>query len=157
MLDTLLISTHTPVRVWLEAYAISLIENKDFNSHTREGVTKNDVQFLCVFWHFNSHTREGVTGAVCAVGGFLTFQLTHPWGCDCLRVLLMLKQQKFQLTHPWGCDKWYCAVIWRRKNFNSHTREGVTGTKIKDIIIDVNFNSHTREGVTEQGHFKTCW
>ena len=37
------ISTHTPVRVWLDVTEISM-EFKDFNSHTREGVTEEDEE-----------------------------------------------------------------------------------------------------------------
>ena len=32
-----------------------------FNSHTREGVTLRRGEMLGLMWNFNSHTREGVT------------------------------------------------------------------------------------------------
>ena len=33
----------------------------NFNSHTREGVTLQNLRKLAVICYFNSHTREGVT------------------------------------------------------------------------------------------------
>ena len=35
--------------------------HKNFNSHTREGVTMHIVEFFKTLDDFNSHTREGVT------------------------------------------------------------------------------------------------
>ena len=51
----------------------------NFNSHTREGVTKH-IQWLTVgVKNFNSHTREGVTFPFTStLHPELSFQLTHP-------------------------------------------------------------------------------
>ena len=51
---------------------------KDFNSHTREGVTHFAEDHFRVFSNFNSHTREGVTVTSFAVSTNIAFQLTHP-------------------------------------------------------------------------------
>ena len=120
------ISTHTPVRVWLMSSFFDnfctkfqlthpwgcdyLMEREilfrgNFNSHTREGVTKH-IQWLTVgVKNFNSHTREGVT--------FPFTSTLHP-------------ELSFQLTHPWGCDQVDCSLTAAAEYFNSHTREGVT-------------------------------
>ena len=36
----------------------------------------------------------------------ITFQLTHPWGCDFNNYETTQTISAFQLTHPWGCDLW---------------------------------------------------
>ena len=51
--------------------------NGDFNSHTREGVTISSSKFGRIF-NFNSHTREGVTEAKKHFSNVAEFQLTHP-------------------------------------------------------------------------------
>ena len=51
--------------------------NIDFNSHTREGVTFNAFSRLPPS-DFNSHTREGVTAQCEEYREYLKFQLTHP-------------------------------------------------------------------------------
>ena len=99
--------------------------------------------------NFNSHTREGVTKTANLIPCLLRFQLTHPWGCDYDKIALLSAKQRisthtpvrvwltklkksaflqsisthtpvrvwhsqilkrsrglpFQLTHPWGCDE----------------------------------------------------
>ena len=75
------ISTHTPVRVWHYRKSCHSVPYKNFNSHTREGVT-NIFQTFRNRKDFNSHTREGVTTENWLYLTFLAFQLTHPWGCD---------------------------------------------------------------------------
>ena len=97
------ISTHTPVRVWRTVYIKSL-DDADFNSHTREGVT------------------------IPLVNGFQTlrFQLTHPWGCDEKVSRYITKYISISTHTP--------VRVWHRptppcrhsNDFNSHTREGVT-------------------------------
>ena len=99
------ISTHTPVRVWHVKHSLAMIIAKYFNSHTREGVT-------------------------------------------CQQYLQITLTLTFQLTHPWGCDADIEEFKYMAANFNSHTREGVTipGKVLERAFWD--FNSHTREGVT---------
>ena len=163
----------------------------NFNSHTREGVTVSIFMIPTYFANFNSHTREGVTNytldnsimwgisthtpvrvwpnnAVKSLH-FIGFQLTHPWGCDCVFWRTFCGGFWFQLTHPWGCDgrdkkkraeifisthtpvrvwPFHSGTEESATYFNSHTREGVTlGVKIWKRSIFY-FNSHTREGVT---------
>ena len=75
---------------------------------------------------FNSHTREGVT--IPLVNGFQTlrFQLTHPWGCDEKVSRYITKYISISTHTP--------VRVWHRptppcrhsNDFNSHTREGVT-------------------------------
>ena len=142
------ISTHTPVRVWRNAWPPQR-RTWHFNSHTREGVT----------WLNNMVTRYGLISTHTPVrvwqedkaifGRYYWFQLTHPWGCDAyffgfrqylfnfnshtregVTWLIRSTQAEgviFQLTHPWGCDysNKKCELL--TKHFNSHTREGVTG------------------------------
>ena len=98
------ISTHTPVRVWLNTACYTFHYAFHFNSHTREGVTCNHRLLV-------RNTR---------------FQLTHPWGCDGIahqqyqpfdisthtpvrvwlpwKFIIAFPKSLFQLTHPWGCD-----------------------------------------------------
>ena len=54
----------------------------------------------------------------------------------------------FQLTHPWGCDAAGDDDDDADDDFNSHTREGVTPIDYLEACKKLNFNSHTREGVT---------
>ncbi len=98
------ISTHTPVRVWLCLLDPYNLKYAHFNSHTREGVTVNLCNIKIKF-AISTHTpvRVWLTGIKKAVGTY-----------------------KFQLTHPWGCDVSADAGITASWNFNSHTREGVT-------------------------------
>ena len=120
----MIISTHTPVRVWL--HTLNCGEGfQDFNSHTREGVT-SIIHFPFIFvFYFNSHTREGVTKKSQVKILYKKFQLTHPWGCDAppdmgggdlldfnshtregvtYSLNTIYSSCRFQLTHPWGCD-----------------------------------------------------
>ena len=75
----------------------------NFNSHTREGVT-NSWGDVPKYANFNSHTREGVTNAWPNASVLSRFQLTHPWGCDNNYLEELNHVIRFQLTHPWGCD-----------------------------------------------------
>ena len=50
----------------------------NFNSHTREGVTKAAEETGNKNENFNSHTREGVTCYPRLAGQSSKFQLTHP-------------------------------------------------------------------------------
>ena len=123
------ISTHTPVRVWRWNFVV-----------------------LWMSLHFNSHTREGVTPLKWSTAVPWSFQLTHPWGCDCeplyafMAVVIsthtpvrvwpvfgstVLSFIIFQLTHPWGCDHEFSKDRDTYLHFNSHTREGVTMLPIK--------------------------
>ena len=52
-------NSHT--REGVTRYLVHLHVCGDFNSHTREGVTHFYYPFLYGLPHFNSHTREGVT------------------------------------------------------------------------------------------------
>ena len=141
----------------------------DFNSHTREGVTFVPTPTISLAFYFNSHTREGVTTVENLQKSLLIFQLTHPWGCDCIH--LPSKYISGISTHTpvrvWLCIFPNMAAV--AFNFNSHTREGVTltqsisasiwafqlthpwgcdGLEIRQNIFSMHFNSHTREGVT---------
>ena len=117
------ISTHTPVRVWPFCYPA-----------------------IPCTTYFNSHTREGVTGSAVFVLKMFPFQLTHPWGCD---VLKSLWYSISNISTHTPVRVWLKYIFSSKKalNFNSHTREGVT----LNILLChhlTNFNSHTREGVT---------
>ena len=185
------ISTHTPVRVWLyrlQRYAHSstfqlthpwgcdavadtkAITSEDFNSHTREGVTKAPREKVQPGNNFNSHTREGVTSQSTAVADdsvisthtpvrvwpwscktFMwskEFQLTHPWGCDLRAYEQCGSLFGFQLTHPWGCDarstSWICVICLFQLTHPWGCDMGISS----DTFAIANFNSHTREGVT---------
>ena len=165
------ISTHTPVRVWhlYSQYVYNVIGN--FNSHTREGVTGNQLIYLLIICRFQlTHPWGCDKSEVIKISSSRKFQLTHPWGCDdpCPSLAFIFLQ--FQLTHPWGCDDETLSYYECLCNFNSHTREGVT---IHNAVITLthiisthtpvrvwrcakrwngqnywHFNSHTREGVT---------
>ena len=124
------ISTHTPVRVWLQQ-RLHHSGEKHFNSHTREGVTFNPVVNMVCIGNFNSHTREGVTLTIYPSQKCWTFQLTHPWGCDWKMMDMITPVLKFQLTHPWGCDFVRLRDTIFSLYFNSHTREGVTTARLK--------------------------
>ena len=140
------ISTHTPVRVWQYQKHIQTHRTEDFNSHTREGVTHNQLL----------RTQQP------------KFQLTHPWGCDykfpngyyiswisthtpvrvwLRHIIKIIIGSIFQLTHPWGCDSFGKLPVIEIMYFNSHTREGVTWYLRRSCVCR-DFNSHTREGVT---------
>ena len=96
------------------------------------------------------------------------FQLTHPWGCDDIVHIHRVSVSQISTHTPvrvwpiWTVTFDLCPIsthtpvrVWQSffeiprawSNFNSHTREGVTGLS---NVFDVagNFNSHTREGVT---------
>ena len=73
-----IISTHTPVRVWLSP-----------NRRRRAGL------------YFNSHTREGVTTFLLIINqSVYVFQLTHPWGCDYTNGWNMIYQLKISTHTP---------------------------------------------------------
>ena len=57
---------------------MSRMEAKDFNSHTREGVTPDEGDHGLTVDDFNSHTREGVTLRKISLASLQRFQLTHP-------------------------------------------------------------------------------
>ena len=121
-----IISTHTPVRVWLYCVDRGSKRGKfqlthpwgcDINIHFQKMRTRKfqlthpwgcDWKTTCCSQmyslYFNSHTREGVTGK-----------------CTFIAVI-----NKFQLTHPWGCDILNDGLLNDNSDFNSHTREGVT-------------------------------
>ena len=164
------ISTHTPVRVWLQW------EHQQpclhyFNSHTREGVTETATGVSEGVCNFNSHTREGVT--FCVIVSF----------CNCsehfnshtregVTLYIFQRAALFLISTHTPVRVWHAMYEPTRlsnENFNSHTREGVTfwvlevkidirfqlthpwGCDIysyRRITADFNFNSHTREGVT---------
>ena len=121
----MLISTHTPVRVWLKGLRFYPSPICDFNSHTREGVTLQ---------RHNHHQKYQIS----------THTPVRVWPKSLHSCWLLAK---FQLTHPWGCDQVDCSLTAAAEYFNSHTREGVT-TIIASNCAECNFNSHTREGVT---------
>ena len=131
--NDLIISTHTPVRVWLQERTRHS-RQRHFNSHTREGVTS--VSHLSsARLNFNSHTREGVTQ---------------------LLFFISIRHYAFQLTHPWGCDCVFWSIISSIFYFNSHTREGVT-SRTEYLKNALDFNSHTREGVTKIVMMQQQW
>ena len=81
---TISVSTHTPVRVW-QYFWCKTVEIGEFQLTHPWGCDR------CLWaWRiagnycFNSHTREGVTRDLNEYGTIITFQLTHPWGCDIL-------------------------------------------------------------------------
>ena len=150
--DDTVISTHTPVRVWRSALHFHQGQ-RDFNSHTREGVTCNLQPCQTLRPDFNSHTREGVTQIKTdLISVFTIFQLTHPWGCDRLKLKNHV-WQKFQLTHPWGCDLYNRLPLSTTFNFNSHTREGVTFSGLKSWG-DVPISTHTPVRVWHKPKFR---
>ena len=146
--NTQVISTHTPVRVW--RYFLHLYTHKQ---------------------HFNSHTREGVTISKPFCRWTLTFQLTHPWGCDTsfrhliilipisthtpVRVWLIGNVFKSMLTisthtpvrvWPLDCLELIIAQI------STHTPVRVWQIVFYGHLGFYHFNSHTREGVTCDGN-----
>ena len=165
------ISTHTPVRVWLCIHLLYLLSLCRFQL-THPWGCDHQIYNPTVLWpcHFNSHTREGVTPAYCADDGAYIFQLTHPWGCD---QLLYDKVRELEISTHTPVRVWRSTFkIWNlhKGNFNSHTREGVTGwisiypgffifqlthpwgcDHLPDFQLHYcsDFNSHTREGVTK--------
>ena len=46
---------------------------RDFNSHTREGVTMTRYDCRVIFCNFNSHTREGVTRVLAVMRDAVNF------------------------------------------------------------------------------------
>ena len=147
-----------------------IVSEKNFNSHTREGVTNNSGAWQ-IAPDISTHTPVRVW-----LSGFKLlknigrFQLTHPWGCDVFRFRILLYLFSFQLTHPWGCDE-NGDLIHIDGSISTHTPvrvwRDVKGTYMKSLGISthtpvrvwpifpfcipwdfVNFNSHTREGVT---------
>ena len=145
------ISTHTPVRVWLQKF--NLVENyEDFNSHTREGVTA----IRCILIHnlrFQLTHPWGCDNPVKLIfWDFPKFQLTHPWGCD-LIPLITKPFFSFQLTHPWGCDT-SCRYVIHIIHISTHTPVRVWQSRLLSANAFGYFNSHTREGVTCQLHHR---
>ena len=97
------ISTHTPVRVWHISFQ-NKIQAINFNSHTREGVTRQSNRLLIYGSNFNSHTREGVTLRfikLYLIHNISTHTPVRVWPPDLAAAALI---SLFQLTHPWGCD-----------------------------------------------------
>ena len=76
----------------------------------------------------------------------IEFQLTHPWGCDLIEIMLLPKTE-FQLTHPWGCDV-VGGYLDEELKISTHTPVRVWRSAFDEIGRIINFNSHTREGVT---------
>ena len=125
ILCLIMISTHTPVRVWLfwHRHLVSVIWFQLthpwgcditcsfpklsillISTHTPVRVWQNVNDNGTENYDFNSHTREGVTHQNQPSYLHAGFQLTHPWGCDPAWMLCYHIWYKFQLTHPWGCD-----------------------------------------------------
>ena len=76
------ISTHTPVRVWLITINSQMII-KLFQLTHPWGCDRTYPLSRCGLRNFNSHTREGVTSSLYTSNRAVSvFQLTHPWGCD---------------------------------------------------------------------------
>ena len=99
------------------------------------------------FRDFNSHTREGVTISAYILPRKLQFQLTHPWGCDLIEIMLLPKTE-FQLTHPWGCDNSWNSWKGLSYGFQLTHPWGCDLMQPTSLEESSNFNSHTREGVT---------
>ena len=160
------ISTHTPVRVWLASPRCSIISLKFQLTHPW-GCDILHYKWFLKGRDFNSHTREGVTDLSRSLQALISFQLTHPWGCDNWTLLsyIIIKISTHTPVRVWpAASTWYinlkisthtpvrvwpnvCADNGGEYNFNSHTREGVTA-RVTFLYHFCNFNSHTREGVT---------
>ena len=103
------------------------------------------------------------------ISASVSFQLTHPWGCDgkgndrrsaCeisthtpVRVwpkkyILMQCLSLFQLTHPWGCDHTRQAGYCSFSIFQLTHPWGCDAKGYYSRTHRKHFNSHTREGVT---------
>ena len=101
-----IISTHTPVRVWL-VYSIIFWDYERISTHTPVRVwlsLSERLSFSLIFqlthpWGCDGFCMDMVTPV-------LKFQLTHPWGCDYFSPNNVTESWGFQLTHPWGCDSW---------------------------------------------------
>ena len=143
----IIISTHTPVRVW-----------------------QNQTSLFEIWWKISTHTPVRVwLSIICGSNPTSIFQLTHPWGCDVVTASDASAAEKFQLTHPWGCDlitkgSRYSEVIsthtpvrvWHLTQFTiifinefqlTHPW-GCDSSPSPYSLYQGNFNSHTREGVT---------
>ena len=79
------------------------IYDKNFNSHTREGVTNSMGLDMQAWLDFNSHTREGVT-----LGNYVFGQCSD-FNSHTREGVTLRKHKDVSIKH-----------------FNSHTREGVT-------------------------------
>ena len=120
------ISTHTPVRVWQDQNYYSYYHCA-ISTHTPVRVWHIHNVVITLTHTISTHTPVRVWLIhLVTVAGDISFQLTHPWGCDDKGVKKSWKTLKFQLTHPWGCDATNKRVNALFGNFNSHTREGVT-------------------------------
>ena len=103
------------------------------------------------------------------------FQLTHPWGCDYIKIACKGTRQ-FQLTHPWGCDlfhsRYYFSIVisthtpvrvWQScfmslakiYEFQLTHPWGCDGMQKKETQTIKDFNSHTREGC-DAAHAPPC-
>ena len=111
-----LISTHTPVRVWLHGGIQHWPEDGNFNSHTREGVTAK--------FFISLH--------------LMIFQLTHPWGCDRFRPCISCYILHFNSHTREGVTN-FLPLFLRSAKISTHTPVRVwlfsTGGKIFDGII----------------------
>ena len=141
------ISTHTPVRVWPCKSSFNRISYHYFNSHTREGVTLQELvetrsKYISTHtpvrvWHilswwrwllldFNSHTREGVTFTV-RFSFHRFFISTHTpvrvWLFILPEVLYIAEISTHTPVRVWHVRVFTTSII---SHFNSHTREGVT-------------------------------
>ncbi len=92
------ISTHTPVRVWRYCRRHS---NNPCNISTHTPVR---------VWPFSWAPSHAC----------ISFQLTHPWGCDGIPTQTGIIAVEFQLTHPWGCDRFQHYFIPPR-HISTHT------------------------------------
>ena len=134
-----IISTHTPVRVWLAQHHAVIVPD-DFNSHTREGVTKRSVECVYTFY-FNSHTREGVTKSLCLMNITARISTHTPvrvWPKNRRNVIY---GTWFQLTHPWGCDIKSGAER-KRISISTHTPVRVWPGNVIDSVI-LTISTHT--------------
>ena len=105
---------------------------------------------------FNSHTHEGVTRSPAAwKQPDQKFQLTHPWGCDHID-LIMERAKKGISTHT-PVRVWHVNVGDKTLPFRISTHTPVR-VWLKGVIqmaySKINFNSHTREGVTHANHLQ---
>ena len=73
---------------------------KDFNSHTREGVTKRLICDILRIAHFNSHTREGVTTNIPISKYFCLNFNSHTREGVTINTCIIKYRLQFQLTHP---------------------------------------------------------
>ena len=135
------VSIHAPVRVRHQFDS----RTRDFISvsiHAPVRVRRFVNSFSFSLWSFNSRTREGATSILLFFRYEVTFQFTHPWGCDIKADTKLVLIPRFQFTHPWGCDLASFNFALSFMNVSIHAPVRVRLGKVRKVLRNNEVSIH---------------